>query len=128
MNVVKGLIVVGLQYYSTALTSPQREKMRLGGNKYRIIFSCWIHNIKIEKCEANSIAAQVATSICSVIRSIADHARYNLNCAVLNIAEHKKTPPSSGYSPHRTQVHLCDRHLQQIFSLLAVLDTRCPQI
>lgn len=124
MNVVKGLIVVGLQYYSTALTSPQREKMRLGGNKYRIIFSCWIYNIKIEKCKANLIVAQVATPIYSAIRSIANHARYNLDCGVLDIAEHKKTPPPSDCSPQRTQSHLCDRHLHQIFSLKAVLNTK----
>lgn len=124
MNVVKGLIVVGLQYYSTALTSPQREKMRLGGNKCRIIFSCWIYNIKIEKCKANLILAQVATPIYSAIRSIANYARNNLDCGALDIAEHEKTSLSSDSSPHRTQSHLCDQPLQQIFRLKAVVNTR----
>lgn len=93
--------------------------MRLGGNKYRIIFSCWIYIIKIEKCKANLIVAQVATPIYSAIRSIANHARYNLDFCVLDIAEHKKTD----CSPHRTQSHLCDWHLHQIFSSKAVLNT-----
>lgn len=74
--------------------------MRLGGNKYRIIFSCWIHNIKIEKCDINLIVAKVATPIYLVKMSIKNYTLCNLNRTVLNIAKHKSPFLSSDGSLH----------------------------
>lgn len=63
--------------------------MRLGGNKDRIIFSCWIPNIKIEKCDINLIVAKVATSIYSVKTRNRNYTLCHLNRTVLNIEKYK---------------------------------------